>query len=147
MDGRTDGWMEQRKALYGIRKISQRRRHWSMVLKGDVQCAGQRGMEKNRSKKDAPELRNGDAGPLGHGSEVPTVSFGEGPDPALHFCTPGPTTPSGCGLGSDRSRPLCLTLKSSREPGVIKQISAGCTNTPSPLRLKDNFSLIDFLPP
>ena len=83
MDGRTDGWMEQRKALYGIRKISQRWRHWSMVLKGDVQCAGQRGMEKNRSKKDAPELRNGDAGSLGNGSEVPTISFGEGPDPAL----------------------------------------------------------------
>lgn len=145
MDGWTDGWMEQRKALYGIRKISQRWRHLSMVPKGDVQCAGQRGMEKNRSKKDAPQLRNGDTGSLGHGSEVPTVSFSKWV--LILLCTPGPTAPSGCGLGSDRLRPSCLTLKSSREPGVIKQISAGCTNTPSPLRLKDNFSLIDFLPP
>lgn len=67
-----------------------------MVPKGDVQFPGQRGMEKNRSKKDAPWLRNGDSGSLGRGSEVHTVSFSEWV--LILLCTPGPPQPPGCGL-------------------------------------------------
>lgn len=59
----------------------------SMVPKGDEQFAAQRGI-KNRRKKDVLWLRNGDTGSLGHGSEVPTVSFSEWV-PIL-LCTPGP---------------------------------------------------------
>ena len=60
----------------------------SMVPKGDEQFAAQRVIEKNRRKKDVLWLRNGDTGSLGHGSEVPTVSFSEWV--LILLCTPGP---------------------------------------------------------
>ena len=59
-----------------------------MVPKGDEQIAAQRVIEKNRRKKDVLWLRNGDTGSLGHGSEVPTVSFSEWV--LILLCTPGP---------------------------------------------------------
>lgn len=97
-------------------------------------------IERDRGKKGLIWLRNGDAGSLGHGSEVPTDSFSE-LVPVL-LCTP--RLPSRLGPSSDSKRPLCPTLRSLHKPGVIEQTFASCTKTPSPLSLKENFSLIDF---
>lgn len=60
------------------------------------------------------------------------------------FCSAHQGCHPGWGLGWDSERPLCPTLKSLCEPGVVKQTFAGCMKTFSPPRLKDNFSLIDF---